>query len=83
MGTGTPVIASDMPVVRELGTDDEHFLLVKPGSAKAIKDAIARLRTEPELSANLAIAARQRIEKYYTWQQASAALVDAYINLIK
>ena len=83
MATGTHVLASDMPVVRELGTDGEHFLLVKPGSAKAIKDTIARLRTEPELASCLAIAARQRIEKYYTWQQASAALVDAYINLIK
>jgi len=82
MATGTPVIASDMPVVRELGTDGEHFLLVKPGSAKAIKDAILRLIQEPELSPHLAIAARKRIETYYTWQQAGAALVDAYKSLM-
>jgi glycosyltransferase involved in cell wall biosynthesis len=78
MATGTPVIASDMPVVRELGTDGEHFLLVKPGSAKAIKDAVLRLIQEPELAPHLAIAARKRIEMYYTWQQAGAALVEAY-----
>ena len=78
MATGTPVIASDMPVVRELGTDGEHFLLVKPGSAKAIKDGVLRLIQEPELAPRLAIAARKRIEMYYTWQQAGAALVEAY-----
>jgi len=82
MATGTPVIASDMPVVRELGTDGEHFLLVKPGSAKAIKDAVLRLIQEPELAPHLAIAARKRIEKYYTWQQAGAALVEAYKSLM-
>ncbi len=82
MATGTPVIASDMPVVRELGTDGEHFLLVQPGSAKAIKDALLRLIQEPELAPRLAIAARKRIEKYYTWQQAGAALVEAYKSLM-
>lgn len=82
MATGTPVIASDMPVVKELGTDGEHFLLVKPGSAKAIKDAVLRLIQEPELAHYLAIAARKRIETYYTWQQAGIALVEAYKSLI-
>ncbi len=82
MATGTPVITSDMSVVRELGTDGEHFLLVKPGSAKAIKDALLRLIQEPELSPHLAIAARKRIEMYYTWQQAGAALVEAYKSLM-
>lgn len=82
MATGTPVIASDMPVVRELGTNGEHFLLVKPGSAKAIKDAVLRLIHEPQLASHLAIAARKRIETYYTWQQAGTALVEAYKSLI-
>ncbi len=82
MATGTPVITSDLPVVRELGTDGEHFLLVKSGSAKAIKDAVLRLRTEPELATRLAIAARKRIENYYAWKHAGAALVAAYKALI-
>lgn len=32
MAAGVPVISSDLPVVRELGCDGVHFLLVKPGS---------------------------------------------------
>jgi glycosyltransferase involved in cell wall biosynthesis len=81
MASGTPVIASDLPVVQELGTHDEHLLLVPPGSAKALKDAMVRLRTETELRGMLAIAARQRIEEHYTWRQAGAALVAAYEEL--
>lgn len=81
MATGTPVIASDLPVVRELGIDEEHFLLVKSGSAKAIKDAVLRLRNEREFTTQLGINARQRIEEYYTWKAAGEALTVAYQEL--
>ncbi|MBD2301310.1 glycosyltransferase family 4 protein [Nostoc sp. FACHB-190] len=81
MATGTPVIASDLPVVRELGEDGVHFLLVKPSSAKAIKDAVLRLQNEPELATYLAANARGRIEQHYTWQLAGEALIAAYTEL--
>ena len=81
MATGTPVIASDLPVVRELGVNEEHFLLVKPNSAKAIKDGVLRLRNEPELARKIAINARQQVEHYYTWEKAGVALIKAYHNI--
>ncbi|MBD2206419.1 glycosyltransferase family 4 protein [Calothrix sp. FACHB-1219] len=81
MATGIPVIASYLPVVRELGEDGVHFLLVKPGSAKSLKDAVLRWQNEPELGEKLAINARQRIEDNYTWQRAGAALIKAYTEL--
>jgi len=81
MATGTPVIASDLPVVRELGEDGVHFLLVKPGSAKAIKDAVLHLQSEPELASQLATNARRRIEQHYTWKLAGEALIAAYTEL--
>ncbi|AHJ28731.1 glycosyltransferase family 4 protein [Nodularia spumigena CS-584] len=81
MATGVPVIASDLPVVRELGEDTVHFLLVKPGSAKAIKDAVLQLHEHRELATKLAENARQRIEKYYTWKLAGKALTAAYAQL--
>jgi glycosyltransferase involved in cell wall biosynthesis len=81
MASGTPVITSDLPVVRELGMDGVHLLLVQPGSAKAIKDALLRFRTEPNLRIKMAIAARQQIAAHYTWAEASVALVAAYEEL--
>lgn len=82
MATGIPVIASDLPVVRELGFDNEHFLLVKPGSAKAIKDAVLRIQ-DSELVNTVVFNARQRVEGYYTWEQAGKSLINAYTELGK
>lgn len=78
MAAGTPVISSDIPVVRELGVNGRHFLLVKPGSAKAIKDAVLQLAANPELARELAIAARDRIELNYTWEKSGKAAIGAY-----
>ncbi|MEA5515507.1 glycosyltransferase family 4 protein [Nodularia sp. UHCC 0506] len=81
MATGVPIIASDLPVVRELGENKVHFLLVKPGSAKAIKDAVLQLHNDPKLATNLAKNARQRIEEKYSWKLAGATLTTAYTQL--
>jgi glycosyltransferase involved in cell wall biosynthesis len=81
MATGIPIIASDLPVVRELGTDEVDFLLVKSGSAKSIKDAIFRVHYHPELTQQIVINARKRIEEHYTWQKSGQALIAAYGEL--
>lgn len=81
MATGVPVIASDLPVVRELGEDRVHFFLVKSGSAKAIKDAVLQLNNDKELASQLANNARQQIENNYTWKLAGEALTTAYTEL--
>jgi glycosyltransferase involved in cell wall biosynthesis len=82
MAVGTPVIASDLPVVRELGVNYQHFWLVKPGSAKAIKDAILTIANQPNLRQQIAIQARQQIEKYFTWNCATSSLITAYQQLL-
>jgi glycosyltransferase involved in cell wall biosynthesis len=78
MASGTPVIASDLPVVQALATHGMQTLLVAPGSAKAIKDAMLQLRTDFKLRFVLSDAARQRVEAQYTWEQAGRSLVQAY-----
>ncbi len=78
MASGTPLIASDIPVVRELVTHDVEGLLVRPGSAKAIKDGMLRLRSEVGLADQLRAGARSRVEGEFTWARAQAALVNAY-----
>ena len=82
MATGTPIIASDLPVVRELGNHEQHFLLVKPGSSKAIKDGVLHLVNQPQLMQAMSVKARQQIETKYTWQQAGNSLVASYKSLL-
>jgi len=82
MASGTPVVSSDIPVVQHLATDGVEVLLVKPGSPKAIKDAMLRLTEEPELSMRLSKAARARVRREMTWELAGVALTRAYEDVL-
>ena len=82
MASGTPLIASDLPVVRELARDGVEALLVRPGSAKAIKDGMLRLHQEPDLANCLSRTAREHVTRSFTWARAQASLIDAYDALI-
>jgi glycosyltransferase involved in cell wall biosynthesis len=76
MAAGIPVIASDVPPVRELGDGGTHLLLVKPGSVEQLAQAVLRLRADPDLWRNLAANARARVESCYTWDHAGRPLGD-------
>ena len=52
MASGTPLVASNLPVVAGLARHEIEALLVAPGSAKAIKDALLRLDESPGLAAS-------------------------------
>ena len=80
MASGTPVLASDMPVVSEI--TDDTCLLVKPGSAGSLKDGIVQIRNSPAMAAELSRRARLRIEHNYTWARAGLSLVDCYNALL-
>jgi glycosyltransferase involved in cell wall biosynthesis len=81
MAAGVPVIASDLPVVREFGSDGEHFLLVKPGSVDQIAQAALRISGDRSLAKNIAEQARAHVLENYTWQRSGDALVRAYEEL--
>lgn len=81
MASGTPVITSDLPVVQNLAENGRHVLAVRPGSAKAIKDAMLQLQADPSLRQQLSRAARSQVEQHYTWTQANQALLRLYQQL--
>ncbi len=81
MAAGVPVIASDLPVVRELGSDGEHFLLVKPGSVDQITQAALRIAGDRSMAKNIAEQARAHVLANYTWERSGDALVRAYEEL--
>jgi glycosyltransferase involved in cell wall biosynthesis len=78
MAAGTPLIASDIPVVRELAEKQEEAILVRPSSAKAIKDGLLELKNNQKLFSKLSVAARARIEKDFQWSRATSQLLEAY-----
>ena len=81
MAAGVPVIASDLPVVRELGCAGEHFLLAKPGSVDQIAQAALRLAGDPEFASKIGKRARLHVLERFTWERAGEALGRAYEEL--
>jgi len=81
MSAGVAVIASDLPVVRELGCDGVHFLLVKAGSVDQIAQASLRLAGDRALAARIAKQARAHVLANYTWDRSGELLMQAYAEL--
>jgi glycosyltransferase involved in cell wall biosynthesis len=69
MAAGTPVIASDIPPVRELVTHRKHGLLVRAGRPEPLARAIRELDDSPALRKSLGICARERVRANYTWEE--------------
>ncbi|MCP3102607.1 glycosyltransferase family 4 protein [Myxococcus sp. K15C18031901] len=77
MASGTPVIASNLPVVRDIAGPDE-VMLIRPGAPKAIAEAVKALRANVDLGPALSARARARVERDFSWTQAREALVRTY-----
>jgi glycosyltransferase involved in cell wall biosynthesis len=59
--TGRPVVASRLSGIPEAIEDGAQGLLVEPGDARGLADAIARLAADPALRERLGAAARERM----------------------
>jgi glycosyltransferase involved in cell wall biosynthesis len=53
-----PLVTADTPAARELLVDGESALLVAPGDAKALAQAVRRLAADPDLSRRIAAGGR-------------------------
>lgn len=63
---GVPVAATPVGGIRETVVDGETGLLVAPGDAAALADAVCRLLTDATLAARLAAEARRRVNERFS-----------------
>jgi glycosyltransferase involved in cell wall biosynthesis len=82
MAAGLPVVASDIPGNRPLVSDGQHGLLVPPGDAEALAQAIDRIWKEPELAARLGTAARDRAMSRFSLDRTLDAHLALFENLL-
>src|SRR5271166_5780294 len=73
----TPVIASDIPGYRDVVRDGLDGQLVGAGDALALAEALRRLALEPARRAGMAVAARERAERF-AWPHVAAEVLDCY-----
>jgi glycosyltransferase involved in cell wall biosynthesis len=64
-GCGRPVVASDVGGISDIVADRETGLLVRPGDAAGIADAVVRLLDDPDLAESMGRAGRQRMERLF------------------
>lgn len=77
MACELPVIGTDAGGVQELIAGDRDGLLVPPGDAQALADAMEKLMDDPTLRRTLGEAARQRIVADFSARRSADALAAA------
>ena len=75
MAAGVPIVASDLPSLREVLRHEHNALLVPPDDNAALAAAIERLLGDHELAARLARTARNEVADC-TWNRRAARIVD-------
>jgi glycosyltransferase involved in cell wall biosynthesis len=78
MAMGKAIVASRLGQIADVLADEETALLVEPGAALALSDAILRLARSRELRTRLGEAARREALDRHTWAHNAARVLDAY-----
>ncbi len=78
MAGGLPVVASDLPALRELVEPGGTGALVPPGDPGALADALGALAADPAERRRLGARARAAVGRDRTWAAAAERYSDAY-----
>ncbi|HMN99748.1 MAG TPA: glycosyltransferase [Miltoncostaeaceae bacterium] len=82
MAARRPVVTADTPAVREQLADGDSALLVPPGDAPALADALRRLAADAGLRERIAAAGHERWRGHGSPPAAALALRDALVPLV-
>lgn len=73
-----PVVSSRQSGIPELVADGETGLLVAPGDAEALAEALERLAGDPELCLKMGRAGREKVRREYDQRRNVAALAELF-----
>ena len=68
MASGRPIVASDLPALREILRPDVNAVLVEAGSAEALAAGLSRVLGDADLASRLAARAREDVREW-TWDR--------------
>jgi glycosyltransferase involved in cell wall biosynthesis len=78
MAAGKPVIASRLGGLPLVVEDGKTGLLVAPGDAPALREAIQGLLDAPDVAAAMGRAGRERVERELNWENVARQYVKVY-----
>jgi glycosyltransferase involved in cell wall biosynthesis len=82
MASSRPLIASNMPIVRELVREDVDALLFSPNDPEDLARQVLVLLNDYDLSKRLADSATERALSKFTWHEAQKKLIKVYGKLL-
>lgn len=82
MAAGRPLLASNMPIVRELVREDVDGLLFSPNDPNDLARQAGVLLRDIELSKRLAESAAAHVREKFTWHESQKKLVKVYEKLL-
>jgi glycosyltransferase involved in cell wall biosynthesis len=82
MASARPLVASNMPIVRELVREDVDALLFSPNDPDDLARQVRALLNDFELSKRLSGSATERALTKFTWHEAQKKLVKVYEKLL-
>lgn len=74
MASGRPIVAVDLPVLREVLGDEPAAIMVPPDSPERLAEAIETLVDDDDLGRRLAVTARTRVEPFTVEARAQAVI---------
>ena len=80
MASGRPIVASDLPALREVLRPDENAVLVEAGDAGALAAGLARVLGDAALASRLAAQAREDVREW-TWDR-RAERIEALLEAV-
>jgi glycosyltransferase involved in cell wall biosynthesis len=76
MSAKKPIIASDLPAIREILKPDETALLCDPDKPQEWSEAVKKLIDQPELAKKISQTAYDEFIKKYTWQERAKQVIN-------
>ena len=83
MALGVPVVASNLPVTREIMGDGVGGQLIRADRPSELARTIRLLLDSPEELRALGESGRRRIEEKFTWSRSCALLHELYLDLVE
>jgi glycosyltransferase involved in cell wall biosynthesis len=74
MASGVPIIASDLPSLREV-LSEENALLIEPDNPQALAESIEKILNDTNLSSQIAQKAKDDVRKY-TWDNYAEKILE-------
>lgn len=82
LAAGVPVVASDLPSVREIMTDREHGRLIHADRPGELARVIRVLLQYPDLLKEMGEKAKERIERDFLWEKSVEELKAVYSAIL-